>query len=124
MITKAHRYPYQLLPEKTHGLTCYFPAGADESKRLQHVGGADWNDKNRYFHRDEAGRVDTYIDCSNMAHAAAGCSQFFNVQREMHMRVTVSYRRDLLPHWCEIQDSVSKVILGFRVNPATTENSN
>lgn len=120
---KAHRYPYKPMPEKVHGLTGYFPEGPDESKRLQQVGGSDFNDKNLYFYRDGAGPVETYIECSNMAHSAAGCSQVFNLQPEMRIRVNVSYRRDLLPHWREIQNSVSKVILGFRVNPATTENS-
>lgn len=120
---KAHRYPYQPLPEKVHGLTGYFPVGADESKRLQQAGGADWNDKNLYFHRDEAGRVDAYIECGNMAHSADRCKLFFNLKPNIRVRVWVNFRRDLLPNWREIQNSVSKVILGFRVNPVTTEYS-
>lgn len=120
----AHPYVYKPLATKVHGLTGFAPIGPDESKRLQQVGGADMNDVNIYFHRNEAGQVDTYIDCSNMAHAAAGCRQVFNLQPQMRIRVTVSYRRDLLPHWREIQNSVSKVILGFRVaqTDATTSN--
>jgi len=120
---KAHRYAYKPLPEKVHGLTGYFPVGPDESKRLQQVGGADMNDVNLYYHRNESGQVDTYIECSNMEHAAAQCEQTFNLRPEMRVRLTVGYRRDLLPHWQEIQHSASQIILGFRVNPATTENS-
>lgn len=120
---KAHRYTYKPLPEKVHGLTGYYPVGPDESKRLQQVGGSDFHDKNLYFYRDGARPVETYIECSNMAHSAAGCSQVFNLRPDMRIRVSVSYRRDLLPHWREIQNSVSKVILGFRVNPTAPDNS-
>jgi hypothetical protein len=124
MAHNAHPYVYKPLPDKVHGLTGFAPIGPDESKRLQQAGGADMNDVNIYFHRNEAGQVDTYIDCSNMAHAAAGCRQVFNLQPQMRIRVTVSYRRDLLPHWQEIQNSVSKAILGFRVAQTNATTSN
>lgn len=120
---KAHRYAYKPLPEKVHGLIGYYPVGPDESKRLQQVGGADMNDVNLYYFQSETGQTDTYIECSNMAHAAAQCEQVFNLRPEMRIHVTVGYRRDLLPHWREIQSSVSKVILGFRVSPAHNENT-
>lgn len=120
---KAHRYTYKLMPEKVHGLTGYFPEGPDESRRLLQVGGADMNDVNLYYYRNESGQVDSYIECGNMAHSADRCKLFFNLKPDMRIRVWVNFRRELLPHWREIQSSVSKVILGFRVNPENTKNS-
>lgn len=114
------RYTYEALPGQTHGLTGYTPVGIDESRRgwgvLVDGKAADISDKNIYFHRDKDGRVDVYIECSNMKHSAAPCQQRFNLLPAMRSHVSVSYRRGLLSQWREIQSSVTKVILGFGVN--------
>jgi len=123
----AHSYRYRPLPEKTYGLAGFTPIGADESRRgwgiLVDGKAADMNDYNIYYHRDQSGRVDSYIECGNMKHAADTCAQEFHVLPAMRVRAKVRYRKELLPHWREIQSSVAKVVLGFRVapNPATTQ---
>jgi hypothetical protein len=97
-------------------LTVYTPVGFDESERSKR-GGGGYSDKNIYFHRNQDGKADAYIECSNVMHAAAPCKLKFNMAPAMHVNVSVSFRKGLLPHWKEIQPSVTEVILGFRVNP-------
>jgi hypothetical protein len=108
-------YRYEKLPDTAFGLIAYAPVGFDESKRTR-PGGAGYNDRNIYFHRDQDGNVDTYIECSNVSHAAGECRLEFNLQPAMRAIVSVSFRKGLLPHWKEIQSSVAQVILGFRIN--------
>lgn len=79
-------------------------------------------DKNIYYHQDKDGEADVYIECSNMEHAAARCEQHF-VLPSMRSWLRVNYRRDLLPHWREIQTSVTQIIVGFRVNPQSSSES-
>lgn len=115
-----HRYRYEPLPTETQGLSGFTPVGTDLSRRNLGGGGADMSDQNIYVHRDKNGRVSTYIECGNMTHSADRCKQYFNLKPAMRVRVWVNYRKDLLPQWREIQTSVTKVILGFRVNPPSS----
>ncbi|MDY0038029.1 MAG: hypothetical protein RBS05_19120 [Zoogloea oleivorans] len=117
------RYSFEPLAQKTFGLNGLTPIGIDESRRVLGKGGADMRDKNVYFHRDKDGLVDTFIECSNMEHLAAECRQFFNLRPAMRTRVSVSYRKELLSHWRDIQSAVSQVILGFRVDPRSFNKS-
>lgn len=121
--SKGHSFSWEPLPEKTYGLTGYTPVGIDISHRDIPVLGADMRDKNRYYYRDENGRITTYIECSNMKHEAAQCQQRFNLSPIMKAHVRVNYRKGLLPHWREVQSSVSQVIVGFRVRTQTEQRS-
>jgi hypothetical protein len=76
-------------------------------------------DQNVYYVADKEGHVSTLIKCSNVRHAAAPCTQTFSLEPTIKARVSVSYRIGLLPHWREIQQSVSQVVLGFRTSPPT-----
>lgn len=78
---------------------------------------------NVYFKRNDAGRVTTYIECSNAPHAAARCKQMFLLRPGLRVSVYVNFRRALLSHWMEIQDSVTATIFSFKANDLTT-NSN
>ncbi len=116
---KRKHYSYSPLPEKTYGLTGYTPSGIDESRRLpisKGGVGADMNDKNIYFFRDENNQISTFIECSNMEHTAARCQHFFNLKPIMKAHVRVNYRKELLENWREIQSSVSQVLIGFHAN--------
>jgi hypothetical protein len=118
----AKRYRYEPLPKETHGLSGFTPVGTDLSRRNLGGGGADMSDENIYVHRDKNGRVDAYIECSNMTHSAARCEQYFILRPAMRIRVRVNYRKDLLPQWREIQASVTQAVLGFRVNQTSDNN--
>lgn len=109
-------YRYEKLPDTVHGLTGYTPIGVTDEMRRNEKG-TGWNDQNIYYHLKPDGKADAYIRCSNVTHAAAPCSLYFNLLPQMSIDVSVSLRRGLLPHWKEIQSSVTQVILGFRVNP-------
>lgn len=115
-------FTYVPLPEKTYDLTGYTPTGSgvDVEKRSINFGrGTDMRDKNIYYYEDDSGHVTTFIECSNRAHAAAPCTQFFNLNPLMKAHVTVSYRKGLLPHWQQIQQSVTELIYSFETNPST-----
>ena len=109
-------YRYEKLPDTVHGLVGYTPIGVtDEMRRSGRDTG--WNDQNIYYRLKPDGKADVYIECSNVMHAAAPCRLYFNLLPQLSIDVSVSLRRGLLPHWKEIQSSVTQVILGFRVNP-------
>ena len=110
------RFIYAPLPNKTYGLTGYTPIDVDKSLRGQVVGGASIRDKNLYYEKDKDGHITTFIECGNKKHRAVNCRQFFNLRPLMKVRVRVSYRKELLPHWREIQASVSQVFYGFQVD--------
>jgi hypothetical protein len=113
----AKCFTYVPLPDKAYGLTGYTPTGSgvDVEKRSINFGrGTDMRDKNIYIYEDEQGQISTLIECSNRTHAAARCQQFFNLNPLMKGHVRVSYRKGLLPHWREIQQSVTALIYGFK----------
>jgi hypothetical protein len=108
-------YRYEEQPEKVYGLTTYIPINADMSRR--EPGLYDIADRNIYVHRLTKENIDTYIECSNIKYDAASCQQRFGLGPALKASVDVRYRRALLPYWKEIQDGVTQVLLGFRVDP-------
>lgn len=109
-------YRYEKLPNEVYELIGYTPIGVtDEMRRSEK--GTGWDDQNIYYHLKPDGKADAYIECSNVTHAAAPCRLYFNLLPQMSIYVSVGLRRGLLPHWKEIQSSVTQVIFGFRVNP-------
>ncbi|WP_292938376.1 hypothetical protein [Noviherbaspirillum sp.] len=115
---KIPPYRYTKSPDTTYGLTVYIPEGFDESKRSNPVT-ASYDDRNVYFHRNPNGEADVYIECSNVTHAAGRCKLRFNTAPLLRANISVSFRKGLLPHWQEIQSSVTKVILGFRADQSS-----
>ena len=110
---------YQPLVNDTYGLTGYTPTGTgvDVEKRSINFGrGTDMRDQNIYFVQDYTGRVTTFIICSNVSHAAAPCTQYFNLSPRMKAHIRVYYRKGQLSHWLKIQQSVSNLIYGFEVD--------
>lgn len=73
-------------------------------------------DQDIYFVQNSFGHVTTFITCSNRGRAAAPCTQYFNLSPQMKAHIRVYYRKGLLPHWQEIQQSVSNLIYGFEVD--------
>ncbi len=121
-LSEDHCYLYVPLPDKTYGLTGYTPTGSGvdlEARNIESGRGADMRDENIYFFQNDAGQVRTYIECSNMTHAAANCTQFFNLSPAMKAHIRVSYRKALLPHWQQIQQAVTELLYSFEVNPDT-----
>lgn len=109
-------FHYTPIKEKIYGLTGYTPKGPGielARRKLGHKRGVDLQDRNIYYY-PEHGRAISLIRCSNMLHSAAPCKHFFNIEA-MRARVSVSYRKELLPHWKEIQERVSNLISGFEV---------
>ncbi len=71
-----------------------------------------------YLYRDKAGNVITRIDCSDVPHEAAPCTQRWDMgEYGVSAALRVMYRRGLLEHWREIQQKVTQVVLGFRADP-------
>lgn len=114
----AHRYQYEALPSSVYGLKGYAPIGTDMAKRNLGRGQVDVDDRNMYVHHDSAGRVDTYIECGNMANPEERCKQYFNLTDTMRMRIWVGFRKEQLPQWREIQETVKRVVVGFAVKSA------
>jgi hypothetical protein len=118
------KYRFEKLSTETYDLIGYGPTNVDLLRRELGGGGADMSDQNLYFHRDALGEVDVYIKCGNMSHSANRCQQTFVLLPTMRAMINVGYRKELLPHWREIQSSVTHVMLGFRVDQPTRNKSN
>lgn len=111
------KYDYVQLKEGIHGLTVYTPVGVDLSRRDMTKNRPDLRDEDIFFSRDPAGNYEAFIECTNVNHSAVRCQHIFRISKDIKANISVNYRRDLLPHWREIQNSISKVILGFRTKP-------
>ncbi|MCF1442998.1 hypothetical protein [Ralstonia pseudosolanacearum] len=117
------KYKYERHNTKYYDLETYVPVNVDDEARKKGNGAADMFDYNIYYHKNARGQVDTYIKCINVSHEAAPCEQVFNLFPAMAADVSVSYRRELLKHWQEIQLSVSKSIIGFKATNSQFQNN-
>lgn len=105
---------YIKLDEKEHGLDVYAVVGTDPKNNKPYREHENADDV--YVQRDDAGRVEVYIVCSNREIPSAPCRHYFELEPEMYARVQIGYRRGLLSEWKQIQEGVTKTILGFAVN--------
>lgn len=115
---------YERLPKPEHSLTVYVLKGVEP--RSGQPARAQKSTKDVFVAKDAQGRVRTYINCSNVGHAAAPCGHDFSMEYDgMHAVIEIRYRRGLLPHWQDIQSKVANVMLGFVVSapPVSTEAS-
>jgi hypothetical protein len=120
-------FDYVPLNQNNYGLKGYTPIGPGiniEGRNIESGLGVDMDDKNVYVFEGDSGRVTTFIECSNMTHEAAPCQQRCNLNPMMKTHITVSYRKGLLPHWQQIQKSVTKLIYSFEANPTTYTSTN
>lgn len=110
------RDDYEKLSKPEHGLTAYALKGVEPQSGLPARNGV--NTKDVFVAKDAQGRVRTYIDCDNVQHEAAPCGHDFSMEYDgMHALVYLKYRRGMLPHWQDIQNKVTQVMLGFVVRP-------
>lgn len=112
------KFQYEKLVDKQFGLDAYTPYTVDKSLRLKdpetRTYRSDMRDRDLYFHFDKNGRVDAYIRCSNVQHDAASCKHFFYIDKDLRIQISVLYRRGMLEHWSEIQQSISSLVLSFK----------
>ncbi|MFZ4285638.1 hypothetical protein [Variovorax sp. HJSM1_2] len=107
---------YERMSAKEHGLEVYVQVGVDpESKKpyREHRFAEDI-----FIYRDDAGRVEAEIKCSNRPVAAPPCKHYFNLDPKAKAWVYVSYRRSLLSEWRGIQDSVRRLVFSFETDPS------
>ena len=104
---------YGLLPEKEHGLQVFGLKGEDPKDG----GPARESDiaKDVFIHRDNTGHVTTFIECSNRKIPAPPCTHTFSMEPFANAYIDVSYRRQMVSQWQQIQEKVRKHILGFAV---------
>ncbi len=103
---------YEQLPMEEYGLTIYASHGIDPKTNKPYREGRDAEDV--FIHRDENGKVTTFITCSNRLIKSAPCTQWIDLEPLMKADVYISYRRDLLPEWQKIQESVTQLIYNFK----------
>lgn len=106
------RYKYEEIPVKKFGLTEYRVSGIhpQTGKPARDHRDADIV----YIYRDRAGKVLTRIDCSNVPHEAAPCTQEWSMETQnVDAVIQVHYRRGFVRNWSEIQQYVSRTILNF-----------
>lgn len=117
-MNREPKFQYARLPEDQFGLEVYTPTTVDVSKRYRdpETGAfrSDVRDRDIFVHRDQDGRVDTLIYCSNRQLYSAPCQHFFYVGFPLKIEMRVGYRRGMLEHWKNIQSETKKVILSFK----------
>ena len=118
-MNREPKFQYERLAEDQFGLEAYTPNTVDVSKRFRDpetgVYQSDTRDRDVFVHRDENGRVDTLIRCSNRQHHAAPCTHYFYIGLPLKIKMNVDYRRGQLEHWQEIQSNIKRIVLGFKV---------
>jgi hypothetical protein len=113
------------LPEQQFGMDVYVLTEINPNTGQPARFEDDGNDV--FVARNKKGKIIAYIECSNVPHAAAPCSQYFSMEYDgVHAKVYISYRRGHLKDWQDIQAKVTAMLLGFRVIPPAkeTEKSN
>ncbi len=110
------KHGYKRSPKLLYGLVVDEVYGYSESSRHKFPG-VDMGDKNTYHYLNSKGYADTFIQCHNVKHSAAVCKQQFILKSVKNTKVSVNYRIGFLPQWREIQEAISKVILGFAIAP-------
>lgn len=111
-------YRYEKQAEKVHGLTVHTPIGVATDTRVPFKSHS--HDQDVFVHRNSAGGVDAYIECSNVEIPSAPCSHHFGLGTEMKVEVHVSYRRGYLPEWQQIQTKVAHLIRSWTVTASAT----
>ncbi|WP_084085114.1 hypothetical protein [Cupriavidus sp. USMAA2-4] len=112
---------YAEVPGLEHGLTVYAPPGTDPKTGKPYR--QDDYAEDLFVHRGKDEKVDTYITCTNRNLPNLKftvCDQYIDLAPEMHTEIQIQYSRYWLPHWREIQRSVSDLVLGFKVDPLST----
>lgn len=111
---------FERLNESQYGLEVYAPKGIDPKT------GNPWRQdrgaEDAFVYRNSAGHVEAEIRCSNdeglgeRHRRIRHCRHKFSLEPLAKVKVSVSYRRGLLPEWRRIQDSVRDLIFSFKVN--------
>jgi hypothetical protein len=107
---------YEKLPGVQHGLTVYAARGTDPKTSRPYR--EDRNAHDLFVHRVNTGRADAYVDCSNRNVPEPPCQHSFSLEPHMRAQISVIYRRGQLANWREIQQAVTRKILGFKSSPS------
>ena len=109
--TTPHFMIYKKLDQSEFGLTVYVPTGIDPKNNKPYR--QDEFAKDVFIFRDDTGKVQAYISCSNQPGQSASCQHSFKLKSPVRAKIYMSYRRGLLPEWQKIQESVNNLILSF-----------
>ena len=106
--------PFSYVKHKNnfYGLEHFQPIGANESERVPFK--INFYDKDFFYERSTDNTINTFIECSNVNHAAAPCEMRFVLAHNLRISVRVHFRRGLLFDWIRLKKSVSNLLLGFR----------
>ncbi|MBS0369483.1 MAG: hypothetical protein JSS57_09815 [Proteobacteria bacterium] len=104
---------YEQQKDKYAGLTIFHIIGVDENTGTPNREYRNARDLFVAYHKGTM-RAKAVIYCSNRNIPSAGCKHMFSLDNGQKAEVTVRYRREDLKKWNSIQESVSKLILGFK----------
>lgn len=110
---------HEKLPEPQYGLTVYAPVGANPNTRVPFD--THHEDEDVFVNHDDVEHVNTYIECSNVLISSAPCRHTFSLAPRMKAKVTIAYRRGLLPEWRRLQEQVTRLIEDWAVEPSPVE---
>lgn len=77
-----------------------------------------------FVHRDEKGKVQTFIRCSNAKVARPPCTHHFHLPNDMKAWVYLSYNRHILAEWQKYEENTIKLVNSFRVDDAVSKGEN
>ncbi|WP_156956403.1 hypothetical protein [Stenoxybacter acetivorans] len=117
---KPKEFPYityEKMLNKQFGLDVYIVPGIDPKTNLPYRKDRSIDDV--FVHRNTHGNIDTYIKCFNGNVLRPPCGHDFMIlQEDMKLKVSLSYNRQILPYWQEIQATAKEAVLRFDIkNP-------
>ena len=109
---------YTKIPEIKYGLSIYQVLGVDpQTKKVYRD--SMFSSDDIFIHRNDTGLVDAFIKCTNNVPGVATCKHLFGLEPLIKAKVYMSYRRDLLPEWQQIQLAVTQRIMSFKIETQT-----
>ena len=105
-------HEYEQLDSDQFGLEVYAPPGIDPKTDRPYR--EDRYARDVFIQRDETGQIITYIECSNRDVPSPPCSQYFDLEPQLALDLTVQYSRHNIADWQHIEQVVRQQILNFR----------
>lgn len=116
---KGHwQYSYERLKENSHGLEMWALSMLDP--RTNQPARFSEGAKDIYLHRNDAGLVDAYIECSKprVPNGVGTCRLHTHLEPRAKVVVMISFVPDLLPEWSAILQRSRQLLIGFEVGNA------
>lgn len=111
---------YEISSDSENDLEHYIPVDVDAKKRIENKH-PNFNDKDIYLHKNDNGKIDTYIECNNNNSDSAPCVMEFSMSPDLQAAISINFSRFDIPYWLQMRKTVTNLIFGFKVAPPSRQ---